>query len=115
MKNAIFIVLQIFFFWVINEISYKIVGFLQIPIPGNVLGMIILFILLVTRVIPIKYVDSGSSLLIKHLAFFFIPIAVGLMALGSVIFDNFVAFIFAILGSLIVGFIATGYTAQKLS
>ncbi|MDF2608065.1 MAG: Antiholin-like protein LrgA [Bacillales bacterium] len=115
MKNAFFIVIQIFFFWLINEIGNKIVEFLNLPIPGNVLGMIILFLLLVTHVIPIRYVDLGSNLLIKHLAFFFIPIAVGLMALGSLIFDNMLSFILAIIGSLIVGFITTGYTAQKLS
>ncbi len=52
---------------------------LHLPIPGNILGMIILFILLYTKVIKVDSISNITNFLLDHLAFFFIPAGVGLM------------------------------------
>lgn len=53
---------------------------LHLPIPGNILGMIILFILLYTKVVKVENISNVTNFLLDHLAFFFIPAGVGLMA-----------------------------------
>ncbi len=68
----------------LNKVGYVIVEFFHLPIPGNVMGMLLLFLLLITGFIRLEWVDTASSLLIKHLSFFFIPISVGLMTMGAV-------------------------------
>jgi holin-like protein len=55
----------------------------HMPLPGNVLGMLLLFALLSLGLVREAWIQEGATLLTKHLAFFFIPIAVGLMEWGS--------------------------------
>jgi len=52
---------------------------LHLPIPGNILGMVILFILLCTKIVTVDNISNVTNFLLDHLAFFFIPAGVGLM------------------------------------
>ncbi|MCD8501209.1 MAG: CidA/LrgA family protein [Bacillaceae bacterium] len=115
MKNILVIIIQLFFLWIINEIGYWIVEALKLPIPGNVLGMVLLFTLLATGVISLKWVEQASSALIKHLAFFFIPIAVGLMNFGPLFANNWLSLTVVIIGSTAVGLYVTGGVSQYLA
>ena len=50
-----------------------------LPIPGTVLGVVLLFLLLLSGLIRPEQVEEVANFLLKHLMFFFIPIAAGLM------------------------------------
>lgn len=115
MKNLVFLILQLLGLWLLNEAGYWIVETLQLPLPGNVMGMLLLFALLGTKTVPLRWIEQASGLLIKHLAFFFIPIAVGLMNFGSLFLQNGVALITAIIGSAAIGILITGAASQKLA
>lgn len=52
----------------IGEVLNKVV---HVPLPGSIIGMILLFICLITGVIKLEKVDEISRFLIDHLAFFF--------------------------------------------
>jgi len=41
--------------------------------------MIILFLLLVTNMIKLSWIEAGANFFIKHLTLFFIPITVGII------------------------------------
>lgn len=58
---------------------------LMLPIPGNILGMIILFILLYTKIVKLEQISNVADFLLNHLAFFFIPAGVGLMSSVGII------------------------------
>ncbi|WP_353571030.1 CidA/LrgA family protein [Candidatus Albibeggiatoa sp. nov. BB20] len=64
---------------------YQLIGeffvlFLGLPIPGPVVGMILLLLTLLLRAhVPIS-LDISSSTLLGHLSLLFIPAGVGLMA-----------------------------------
>ena len=88
MKSLAVLLLQVVALLVINEAGYAVVSVLHLPVPGNLLGMLFLLALLVTGVLPLRWIDASASLLIRHLAFFFIPIAVGLMAFAELFLDN---------------------------
>lgn len=64
-----------------------VVDSLHLPVPAGVLGIITLFCLLLSGVIKEDYVSLAASMLLQHLVFFFIPIAVGLMNFGRVFYD----------------------------
>ena len=70
---------QIALLWAIYQVGNWVAETVHLPLPGNVLGMIILFLLLLTGIIRLPWIEEGADFLLKHLAFFFIPIAVGLM------------------------------------
>ena len=50
-----------------------------ILIPGSILGMLLLFALLLTGVVKIEWLSPVTSLFLKHMSFFFIPLGVGLL------------------------------------
>src|SRR5690625_3440003 len=98
---------QLFILWIINELGNFLVKWLSLPLPGNVLGMIILFVLLLTGVIKLDWIDRASSFLLKHLVFFFIPITVGIMTLGSVFLQHGILIIIILIISTAIGMITT--------
>ena len=52
---------------------------LHLPIPGNIIGMILLFLLLTSNIVKVEKVEPLANFFLDHLAFFFIPASVGLM------------------------------------
>jgi holin-like protein len=63
---------------------YQLVGeisvlLLRIPVPGPVLGMVMLFLTLVFRGRSSTSLDSASSALLSHLSLLFVPAGVGMM------------------------------------
>lgn len=58
---------------------------LHIPIPGSIIGMILLFLLLESGVIRLNWVEVGASWLLAELLLFFIPSAIGVMKYSSLL------------------------------
>ncbi|MGL5151326.1 MAG: CidA/LrgA family protein [Clostridium sp.] len=61
---------------------------LNLPIPGNILGMMILLIALILRLIRVEQIENIVKFFLSHLAFFFIPAGVGLMTSLNIIRDT---------------------------
>lgn len=114
-KNVIKFISQLFILWFLYIASEWIVEWLELPIPGNVLGMMLLFGLLLTGVIKLEWIDEASSFLLKHLLFFFIPITVGLMTLGSIFIQNGMSLIVILIVSSAIGMVVTGALSQLLA
>jgi len=73
------IVVQLAVLFGIYEIGVFIQSALGLFIPGSVIGLILLFLVLMTGMIPVTWIESGSKLMNKHLVLFFIPATVGIM------------------------------------
>ncbi len=86
----------------------------HLPVPGNVVGIVLLYTLLNLGVVPLAYVQDAADFLLKHLVFFFIPVAVDLMNWGGVFYKYGLALALAIVVSTILTFLGTGYIAQWL-
>lgn len=56
-----------------------LVGLLGVPVPGSVAGMVLLTASLRAGVLRLEWVQSAADLLVRHLAFLFVPPGVGLM------------------------------------
>ena len=69
--------LYITFLWAIGKL---ITENLHLPIPGSVLGMLLLTLLLQLNIIKREDVKATAQFLTKHLNLFFIPAGVGLMS-----------------------------------
>ncbi|MCB5306769.1 CidA/LrgA family protein [Yersinia massiliensis] len=52
---------------------------LPITIPGSIIGMLILFTLLSSQILPSTWVKPGCRILIRYMALLFVPIGVGVM------------------------------------
>ena len=115
MKNFLKIIGQIFLLWVIYYLSTWVVHFFHLPLPGSVLGMIILFTLLSTGVIKEQWLSAATNPLLKHLSFFFIPIAVELMEWGDLFLQKGYLLLFPLVISTLVALLATGGIVQLLT
>lgn len=86
----------------------------NLPIPGNILGMIILLILLLTNIVKLESISSVSNFFLDHLAFFFIPAGVGLLTSIAVVKDIWIQFLLICFISTIIVIVVTGLIVQKI-
>ena len=106
---------QIVVLWVILALSNSVVARLGLRIPGNIVGLAILVVLLSTGTVKERWVSAGATLLTCHLAFFFIPITVGLMGLTDIFVANGAAIVITLVVSAVLGICVAGFTSQALA
>ncbi|SFE95427.1 CidA/LrgA family protein [Alteribacillus iranensis] len=53
---------------------------LNLPLPGSIIGMLMLFLFFYTRVLRPDWVERGSQLLISHMPLLFLPATVGVIS-----------------------------------
>lgn len=86
-----------------------------VPIPGNVIGMVILFLLLYLKVIKVEQISTISNFFLEHLAFFFIPAGVGLISSFSVIKNIWLQLLIVCFVTTSITMICTGLVVQKIA
>ncbi|ACQ93808.1 LrgA family protein [Tolumonas auensis DSM 9187] len=82
-----------------------IAAVLPFRFPDSILGMLLLFILLNLQLVKLHWIEMGASILLKHMALLFIPVAVGLLgymdtfmsSLGAIIFNVFLGMVLILL------------------
>ncbi|OCA92148.1 CidA/LrgA family protein [Pseudobacillus wudalianchiensis] len=93
----------------------QLVNWLDLPIPGSILGMFILFILLQTKIIRLEWIELGANWLLAELLLFFIPAAVGIIKYKNVLIDDGLYVTLVIVLSTAVVMACTGLTAKKIA
>jgi holin-like protein len=105
---------QIILLFGLTAISNMISHYFHLLIPGNVLGMLILFFLLFTGVVPLKAVEETGAFLLRHMIFFFLPITAGVMGSISLFWSHGLPLFVMLVGGAIVTLVVTGWTGQFL-
>lgn len=67
----------------------------RLPLPGSVVGMLILAALLRARWISVRFVQPAAELLIRHMTLLFVPAGVGLMVYGDLLAREWVPIVAA--------------------
>jgi len=106
-KGSFFILL---FYFIGEAISMFIHGFL----PGSVIGMVLLFLSLFFKVLNPENVKATATAITKNMAVFFIPAAVGLMAYGELLSNNFLAIALSISISTILTIVTVALIQEKI-
>ena len=75
--KAIKIIMHIAILYALLLIGNWIQEALQLFIPGSVIGMLLLFLLLKSKVLKLVWIADGTQLILRHLTLFFIPVTVG--------------------------------------
>jgi len=108
------IILQLAGLSALNAAGVWIVAETALPIPGNLIGMVALSALLALGVVKLCWIETTGSFLIKHLAFFFVPITVGLMDAGSLFAAHGLSIVVVLVASAGFGILLAGWTSQCL-
>ncbi|RKQ33531.1 CidA/LrgA family protein [Oceanobacillus halophilus] len=85
---------------------------LDLLIPGSVIGMIILFLLLLSNLIKVSWIEEGTKFMIRHLTLFFIPVTVGVISYFELFRGRgFLLVVIVILSTLLV-MVSSGWISQ---
>jgi len=87
---------------------------LKLPIPGVVLGLVLLFLALQTGLIKAEWVEGTADFLLTHMAFLFLPAGVGLMTSAGVLKGNVLPFTVIIILTTAVVWTVTAFTVKAL-
>ena len=87
---------------------------LNLPIPGNILGMVLLLLCLCLKIIKLEWIETVSDFFMKNLAFFFIPASVGIIASFSVLKSTWHKIFFICFFTTIITLVVTGLVTQSV-
>lgn len=77
--NRFQVLIQVVLYAFLFVVADRLVTILHLPLPANIVGMLMLLLLIVCRVLPVKWVKEGSRWLLAEMLLFFIPAVVAVV------------------------------------
>ncbi|KXY09092.1 CidA/LrgA family holin-like protein [Bacillus wiedmannii] len=108
------LLLQVGVLYVFSLVGTWIQGAFHLSMPGSLIGMLMLFLILSTRILPLKWFEEGAEKLIVFLPLFLIPSTTGLMEYGSFLFSKGSVTFLLVVVSTVVTLVVSGYISQLL-
>jgi holin-like protein len=101
-------------------LGYEFIGyiaheFLGVPLPSNVIGLILLVISLFLGWVKLEWIEQTANFLLKHMMIFFAPAIVGVMVFFSRIGDEWVAISLGLVLSTLSVLLVTGWSTSWLA
>lgn len=106
------IAVQIAILWLISSGAHELVALTGIPLPGNVVGLLLTFAALSSGLLPIEMIEEGGGVLLRHMSLLFIPFAAGIGEYAPLLRAHGPAIGTALVFSAAVGYAVTGGVAQ---
>ncbi|MBN2652064.1 MAG: CidA/LrgA family protein [Spirochaetales bacterium] len=85
---------------------------LHFPLPGNIIGMLLLLFLLITKIVKLSMVEDVADFFLNHLAFFFIPAGVRLMNTFGLISSSIIRIMLICIFTTFLVIVTTGWSVQ---
>lgn len=77
--------LQLALFISVFVASEQLVIWLRLPLPANIVGMLLMLMLIALRVLPLRWVKVGASWLLAEMLLFFVPAVVAVVNYGDLL------------------------------
>ncbi|CAM3682140.1 murein hydrolase regulator LrgA [Rouxiella silvae] len=71
--------IQLVLYALLFMVADRLVTLLHLPLPANIVGMVMLLLLIVFRVLPISWIKAGSRWLLAEMLLFFVPAVVAVV------------------------------------
>lgn len=85
---------------------------LHLPIPGSIIGLILLFIALETKIIRLRHIDTVGNFLLSNMTILFLPAAVGIMKRFNDIKSYLLPITLITLGAIFLNILVIGFVVQ---
>ncbi len=115
MMNLIKGILQVAALMAFSMVMNQLASWLHIPVPGSILGILVIFILLEAHIIRIEWIDIGAKWLLAELLLFFVPAAVGIMKYIPMLQSDGLRIAIVVLISTFIVMASTGLMATIIS
>ena len=102
------IYLQLLIIFGFSFIGNVISNVFRLPVPGSILGMILLFLTLQFKILEFRHVDEAGSFLINNMTILFLPAGVGIMAKWNLISHFWAQILLIVVGALIIKMLILG-------
>lgn len=86
----------------------------SLPIPGSIIGLLLLFITLKLKLIKLNQIETIGTWLKQNLAFFFVPATVGIMAYFDILNASKTLIFVTMVGSTIFTYFISGVVSKQL-
>jgi holin-like protein len=106
--------LQVGIMYIISLIGNQLTGWLHLSIPGSLIGMMLLFVLLVSGIVPAKWVEIGALKLVAFMPLFLIPATTGIMDYGAFFMTEGVGLAVVIIGSTLITLAVSAFVSDRL-
>lgn len=113
--KIIAVIFQIIVLYGLYLVGTAIQTFLHLPIPGSIIGMVLLFLLLYFKVLGEQRLREGSRFLLSHLPLLFIPATVGVVNYPSVFKGKGLVSVAAVLISTALVMVVSGWIGQAMA
>ncbi|CAM6374416.1 Murein hydrolase regulator LrgA [Citrobacter sedlakii] len=60
-------------------VAQNLVSWLHLPLPANLVGMVLMLTLIVCRILPLRWVRAGARWLLAEMLLFFVPAVVAVV------------------------------------
>ena len=108
------LLIQVAVFYLFYQIGVVLQNTFDIPVPGSIIGMVLLLILLLTGGVKERYLQDGANVLLVYLPLFFVPATVGVMEyFGFLSETEGLVMLLALLVGTIIVLVSSGVVAQK--
>ncbi|UHA73243.1 CidA/LrgA family protein [Paenibacillus sp. 481] len=97
-----------------NVLGVGLHNMLHIPLPGNVIGLILFLMALGLKWIKLEWVERSAQFLMQHMLLFFVPYVVGVIAFLPILQTHWVSIGITLIGSTLLVLWVTGVVASKL-
>lgn len=87
---------------------------LPFAFPGSIIGLLLLFSLLTSQLLPLSWVQQSAQLLLRHMALLFIPVAAGLLGYVDVLSEGLGLILSAAFSGLVLILVVVGRLYQRL-
>ena len=98
--------------FIINYIGTIISKTLALPIPGTIVGLLLLFALLYYKIIKLNMIENVANFLLANMTIFFMPPTVKIMDSYQLLQGNFIKFVVLIIVSTVITMGVTGKVVQ---
>lgn len=107
MIKVVYTIFQVFLFVLFYYVGIYIQKTFHLFIPGSIIGMLLLFLFLKVRIVPLSWFEHGATTILYMMPLFFIPVTVGIMndfdfiltegwpMLLIIILSTFITFVFS--------------------
>ena len=92
--------------------SIIIQRYFPLPIPASVIGLILLFLCLITGVLKISHIQEKSDFLLSNMAFFFIPAGVNVINYLDILRASWLPLLVICLVTMVITFAATALSIR---
>jgi len=114
LRGAARVIGQCFLLWAIFDAADRLVRAWRLPLPANLIGLLLLLLLLGTGIVRPADLHEVNALVSRHLSLLFVPLAVGLMTWPDLLAARGFVLALVLLGAVAVGIATAGIVGQFL-